>query len=128
MTNVNENLVAVSQDPFDLLESRNPSDRKCEYWDKNAEPSVIGKILEKNNFVHDKFGVQHTILLEKKTGDKVSVILNSYLKNGLEFQNAAIGDFIRIYYHGKSQSPSGSTFNKFELDVVKAGSSTNPHL
>ena len=124
----NENLATVSQDPFDLLANRKPADRKFGHWNKEVEPTVIGKILERNNFVHEKFGMQDTILLEKKTGEKVSVILNQYLKNAMDLQNAALNDYVRIDYKGKTQSLSGSTFNKFEVDVVKAQSSINPHL
>lgn len=108
--------------PFELLEQR-ANQPKPDFWQKETEPTIIGKMVEKGSFMHDRYGLQSTITLQTKDNRNISIITNDYVRSGLEMQNACEGDFIRIDYLGTEKSSRGSHYNRFKIDVVKAGSS-----
>lgn len=108
--------------PFEWLEQK-ANQPKTDFWQKETEKTIIGKMIEKGSFMHDRYGLQSTITLQTKENRNVSIITNDYIRNGLEMQNASEGDFIRIEYLGTEQSSRGLAYNKYKIDVVKAGSS-----
>ena len=81
---------------------------------------LIGRIKEFSHFVHDRYGMQETVIVELESGESVSAILNAYLKEGIARQDAQVNDFIFIDLLGKEFSKNGNCFNKFNLVIQKA--------
>ena len=89
------------------------------FWKYAVNKPLIGRISDFDSFEHDLYGKQETVIVELKSGELVSAILNDYLINGMRCQNGAIGDLIRIDFQGKERSKNGKTFNKFNMIIQK---------
>ncbi len=89
------------------------------FWNHEVNKPLIGTIKGFNNFHHDSYGQQETVIVELKSGEMVSAILNAYLITGMRMQNAAVNDSIFIELLGKDRSNNGNVFNRFNLVVTK---------
>ncbi|MBL1266011.1 hypothetical protein [Candidatus Methylomicrobium oryzae] len=88
-------------------------------WKHEVDNPLIGTIKGFSNFEHDRFGPQETVIVELESGERVSAILNNYLRSGMQIQYAEVGDLVLIQLLGKEKGTNGSTFNKFNLVVEK---------
>lgn len=88
-------------------------------WTHEVGRPLIGKIKGFGQFLHDRFGMQETVIVELETSELVSAILNAYLLDGMRRQNAQVNDFVLIQLLGKEKSPHGNFYNKFQLIVEK---------
>ncbi|ANE56527.1 hypothetical protein [Methylomonas sp. DH-1] len=90
-----------------------------EIWKHEVDKPLIGTFLGYGNFEHERFGLQETAIVQTENGQRVSAILNNYLSNGMQYQQAEPGDLVLIRLLGKEKSTNGSVYNKFELVVQK---------
>jgi len=89
-------------------------------WKHEVRRPLIGQIKGFGSFHHDRYGMQKTVIVEQESGELVSAILNDYLENGMQRQQAEVGDFVLIVLLGKEYSNNGNAFNKYNLVVQKA--------
>jgi len=88
-------------------------------WTHDIGTPLLGIIKGFSQFEHDQYGTQDTVIVERESGELVSAILNNYLRNGMQIQQAEVGDLILIQLLGKERSNNGSMFNKFTLVIDK---------
>lgn len=88
-------------------------------WTHEINKPLIGRIKRFSSFIHDRYGMQETVIVELESGDWVSAILSDYLIEGMRRQRAEIDDFILIQLLGTDLSNHGNYFNKFNLVIQK---------
>ena len=89
------------------------------FWSHEFNQPLIGTILGFDEFKHERYGIQKTVIVERESGDVVSAILTPYLQNGMAIQNGEIGDLALIEKLGQERSQRGNTFNRFRLVIEK---------
>ncbi len=89
------------------------------HWQPKAGETIAGEIIGHGSFTHSTYGIQTTLLLKDENGLVTSVLLNTYLKQGLSNQCATEGDLVAITFHGRVSGKNGVQFNQFSLVVEK---------
>ena len=92
---------------------------EVKFWSHEPHNPLIGMILGFDEFDHQQYGKQQTIIVERENGEVVSAILTPYLQNGMSMQNGEIGDLVLIEKLGQERSKFGKVFNKFRMVVDK---------
>ncbi|HEY8159798.1 MAG TPA: hypothetical protein VIF10_13950 [Methylobacter sp.] len=96
-----------------------PTTNKVTYWQPSAGETITGVIQGSSPFNNLLYDEQKTMLLQDNNGSVVSVALNRYLIHSLKQNNAALGDLVKITFHGKEQKNNGRSFNRYTLLVNK---------
>lgn len=99
--------------------SKNAAENRPSFWKYEQGNDLEGEIKSFDSFKHDRYGEQNTVIVELASGKEVSAILNNYLVNGMEMQNAKVGDRVKIQFQGKERSNKGNFFNRFNLEINK---------
>ena len=89
------------------------------FWSHEPHQPLIGTILGFDEFQHERYGLQKTVIVEQESGEVVSAILTKYLEKGMTIQNGEIGDLVLIEKQGQKRSKNGMTYNEFQLVVQK---------
>lgn len=105
--------IASGQAPAPTLSS------DIRFWTHEPRNPLIGTILGFDQFEHEAYGRQDTVIVEREDGEVVSAILTPYLQKGMTMQNGDIGDAVLIEKQGQERSQKGKVFNKFLLVVDK---------
>jgi hypothetical protein len=92
---------------------------KVTYWQPSAGDTIAGIIQGSGDFNNSLYDEQKTMLLQDDSGAVVGVVLNRYLIHSLKQNNAALGDFVTVTFHGKEQKNNGRSFNRYTLLVDK---------
>lgn len=92
---------------------------KVTYWQPSAGDTITGVIQGSGEFNDLLYDEQKTILLQDDNGRIVGVVLNRYLMHNLKQNNAVLGDFVTVTFHGKEQKNNGRSFNRYTLLVDK---------
>lgn len=95
---------------------------KITYWQPAAGDTIAGVIQSDDDSLYDE---QQTMLLQQDSGEVAGVDLNRYLRHSLKQNNAAVGDFVTVTFHGKEQKNSGRSFNRYTLSVDKLSGSAS---
>ncbi len=86
-------------------------------WNFERDGNIMGTITGFNRFTHPSFGEQHTVtVLLAESGEVISAFLNDYLQQGMERQQAAVGDLVLIQFFGKQP---GERYNRYQLVIQK---------
>ena len=93
---------------------------EVKFWSHEPHNPLIGMILGFDEFDHQQYGKQQTIIVERENGEVVSAILTPYLQNGMSMQSGEIGDLVLIEKLGQERSKFGKVFNKFRMVIDKA--------
>ena len=88
-------------------------------WKPKAGETIAGENIGHGSFTHSTYGTQTTLILRDENGSVTSVLLNSYLKQGLGNQCAVEGDLVANTFHGKVAGKNGVQFNQYSLMVEK---------
>lgn len=64
------------------------------------------------------FGEQPQMLVQTPSGGVFSVWLTRWLLQQLQTQQANVGSLVSLTFHGKAQSKTGKTFNRYTLVVA----------
>jgi hypothetical protein len=87
------------------------------FWSYEKDGDIMGTIISFNSFEHPKYGEQHTVVVRlADTNELISTFLNGWLYEGINRQNAQVGDLILIQFLGKQP---GERFNRFHLEIEK---------
>ena len=89
------------------------------FWSHEPNNPLIGTILAFDEFDHQQYGKQQTVIVERENGEVVSAILTSYLQTGMAMQNGEVGDLIFVEKLGQERSKYGKIFNKFQMVIDK---------
>ena len=114
-----QNLPATLSDRLNALKQRATQTETVTNWQPIAGETIAGIISGSGTFTHSLYGEQKTMLLSDDNGQITSVILTQYIMQGLKQQGAGIGDLVALTFHGKGQSKTGHSFNKYTLLVDK---------
>ncbi|MDO9106714.1 MAG: hypothetical protein Q7U57_17345 [Methylovulum sp.] len=90
------------------------------HWHHEEHKPLIGTIKGFGEFIHDRYGLQKTIIVERENGEVVSAFMNAYIANGMERSHAQPGDRVLIQLLGKAKSQDGNQYNQFLVYVEKA--------
>ncbi len=85
-------------------------------WSFEKDGDMMGAITGFNSFTHPSFGEQRTVQVQLESGEVISAYLNGYLQQGMDRQQAAVGDLVLIQFFGKH--PTGR-HNLYQLDIQK---------
>lgn len=93
------------------------------FWNFVKNGNILGTICGFDCFMHKHYGEQHTVIVRlADTNELVSAFLNPYLQEGLNRNNAQVGDLILIQFFGMEP---GERFNRFHLEIEKTSSQPN---
>jgi hypothetical protein len=93
------------------------------FWNFEKDGNILGTIAGFNSFEHPQFGEQHTVTVRlANTNELVSAFLSGYLQEGMNRNNAQVGDLILIQFFGRQP---GERFNRFHLEIEKTSSQAN---
>ena len=103
-----------------MTENQSATTDKVTYWQPSADDTIAG-IIQGNGTLNDSllYDEHKTMLLQDDSGAIVGVDLNRYLLHSLKQQNAALGDSVKVTFHGKEQKNSGRSFNRYTLQIDK---------
>lgn len=102
-----------------MTENQSATTDKVTYWQPSTDDTIAG-IIQGNGRLNDSLYDEHkTMLLQDDSGAIVGVDLNRYLLHSLKQQNAALGDSVKVTFHGKEQKNSGRSFNRYTLQIDK---------
>lgn len=88
---------------------------KVTYWEPSAGEKIAG-IIQGNGALNDLLYDEHkAMLLKDDSGAIIAVILNRYLRHSLKQNNAELGDFVTVIFHGKEKKNNGRSFNRYTL-------------
>jgi hypothetical protein len=93
------------------------------FWNFEKDGNILGTICGFNSFMYPRYGEQHTVIVRlADTNELVSAFLNGYLQEGMNRNNAQVGDLILIQFFGMHP---GERFNRFHLEIEKTSSQAN---
>ncbi|WP_340124191.1 hypothetical protein [Methylobacter svalbardensis] len=85
-------------------------------WSFEKDGNIMGTITGFDSFTHPSFGEQRTVIVRLESGEVISAFLNGYLQQGMDRQQAAVGNLVLIQFFGK---PAGERFNRYHLVIQK---------
>ena len=116
------NNMNMNEDKFARLEAIAAGEAHQDFpskWTYDVKKPLIGTIKGFSSFEHNRFGKQETVIVELRSGEMVSAILNGYLSEGMKMQRAEVDDRILIKYLGKDTSRHGNSHNRYKLYIEK---------
>jgi hypothetical protein len=99
--------------------TENQQINKVTYWQPSAGETIAGIIQGSGTVKDSLYDEQKTMLLQDDRDAVIGVVLNRYLMHSLKQNNAALGDFVTVTFHGKEQKNNGRSFNRYTLLVDK---------
>jgi hypothetical protein len=102
-----------------MTENQAATINKVSYWQASAGDIITGVIQGTGALGDAVYDEYKTMLLRQTDGAVVGVVLNRYLMHSLKQNNAALGDWVTVTFHGKEQKNNGRSFNRYTLLVSR---------